>query len=204
MRKFTNFLLVFIVLTVFADIVDAKPRLSVRAFEDRTQEQDAPAGAVMDMMVTELDKSGVFDLIEREKFNYIAEELELSQSGLVDPSMILEVGKIHSAQYTMTGAITVYYYNEKRSGFSIILNSTAEAKTAYVTLDIRIIDNTTSKVIYSSTKQGQAKQTGKSSGIELQQFWAGSRSKTYGGILGLATRDAVMQHVSAIKKHNWE
>ena len=146
MRKFTNFLLVFIVLTVFADIVDAKPRLSVRAFEDRTQEQDAPAGAVMDMMVTELDKSGVFDLIEREKFNYIAEELELSQSGLVDPSMILEVGKIHSAQYTMTGAITVYYYNEKRSGFSIILNSTAEAKTAYVTLDIRIIEDRKSVV----------------------------------------------------------
>lgn len=204
LRNFMKFIIVFITLTAFAGIVDAKPRLAVRAFEDRTQEQDAPAGAIMDMMVTEMDKSGVFDLVEREKFNYVAEELELSQSGLVDPSMVLEVGKIHSAQYTMTGAITVYYYNEKKSGFSIIINNTAEAKTAYVTLEIRIIDNTTSKVIYTSAKQGQAKQTGKSSGIELKEFWAGSRNKTYGGILGLATRDAVMQHVSAIKKHNWE
>lgn len=205
LKKFINLSIVFIIFTaIFTGLADARPRLTVRAFEDRTQEQDAPASAVMDMMVTELDKSGVFDLIEREKFNYVAEELELSQSGLVDPSMVLEVGKIHSAQYTMTGAITVYYYNEKKSGFSIILNSTAEAKTAYVTLEIRIIDNTTSKVVYTSTKQGQAKQTGKSSGIELKEFWAGSRSKTYGGILGLATRDAVMQHVSAIKSYDWE
>lgn len=182
----------------------AAPRLAVRAFEDRTQEQDAPASAIMDMMVTELDKSGVFDLVEREKFDYIAEELELSQSGLVDPSMVLEVGKIHSAQYTMTGAITVYFYNEKKSGFSVIIGSTVEAKTAYVNLDIRIIDNTTSKVIYSAVKQGQSKQLSKSSGLEFQEFFIGSKNKTYGGALALATRDAVMQHVSALKKRNWE
>ena len=107
-----NLLILAIVLTATMTSASfAAPRLAVRAFEDRTQEQDAPASAIMDMMVTELDKSGVFDLVEREKFDYIAEELELSQSGLVDPSMVLEVGKIHSAQYTMTGAITVYFYN---------------------------------------------------------------------------------------------
>lgn len=197
-------LLIILAVIFFADIVCAQPRLAVRSFEDRTQEQDASAGAVMDMMVTELEKAGIFELVERESFNDIAEELELSQSGLVDPSMVLEVGKIHSAQYTMRGAITVYFYNEKKSGFSIIIGSVAEAKTAYVNLDIRIIDNTTSKVIYSAVKQGQAKQTSKSSGLEFQQFFVGSKNKTYGGALGLATRDAVMQHVSALKKRTWE
>ena len=200
-----NLLILAIVLTATMTSASfAAPRLAVRAFEDRTQEQDAPASAIMDMMVTELDKSGVFDLVEREKFDYIAEELELSQSGLVDPSMVLEVGKIHSAQYTMTGAITVYFYNEKKSGFSVIIGSTVEAKTAYVNLDIRIIDNTTSKVIYSAVKQGQSKQLSKSSGLEFQEFFIGSKNKTYGGALALATRDAVMQHVSALKKRNWE
>lgn len=204
MQKINLLILTIILTAALTSISSAAPRLAVRAFEDRTQEQDAPASAIMDMMVTELDKSGVFDLVEREKFDYIAEELELSQSGLVDPSMVLEVGKIHSAQYTMTGAITVYYYNEKKSGFSVIIGSTVEAKTAYVNLDIRIIDNTTSKVIYSAVKQGQSKQLNKRSGLELQSFFIGSKNKTYGGALALATRDAVMQHVAAIKKHNWE
>ena len=196
--------IVFLCVMFFSQISYARPRLSVRAFEDRTEEQNAPAGAVMDMMVTELDKAGVFDLVEREKFDYIAEEIELSQSGLVDPTMVLEVGKIHSAQYSMTGAITVYFYNEKKSGFSVIIGSIAEAKTAYVALDIRIIDNTTSRVIYSAVEQGQAKQLGKSSGLEFSQFFIGSKNKTYGGILGKATRDAVLKHVKAIKARGWE
>ena len=204
MKKINLLILAIVLTATMTGTSFATPRLAVRAFEDRTQEQDAPASAIMDMMVTELDKSGVFDLVEREKFDYIAEELELSQSGLVDPSMVLEVGKIHSAQYTMTGAITVYFYNEKKSGFSVIIGSTVEAKTAYVNLDIRIIDNTTSKVIYSAVKQGQSKQLSKSSGLEFQEFFIGSKNKTYGGALALATRDAVMQHVSALKKRNWE
>lgn len=204
MRTTSRLFGILLVFLLNIGIAYAKPRLAVRSFEDRTQEQDAPASAVMDMMVTELDKSGIFELVERESFNDIAEELELSQSGLVDPSMVLEVGKIHSAQYTMRGAITIYYYNEKKNGFSIIIGSTVEAKTAYVTLDIRIIDNTTSKVVYSAVKQGQSKQISKSSGLEFQEFFAGSRNKTYGGILASATRDAIMQHVSAMKKHNWE
>ena len=204
MKKINLLILAIVLTATMTGISFGTPRLAIRAFEDRTQEQDAPASAIMDMMVTELDKSGVFDLVEREKFDYIAEELELSQSGLVDPSMVLEVGKIHSAQYTMTGAITVYYYNEKKSGFSVIIGSTVEANTAYVNLDIRIIDNTTSKVIYSAVKQGKSKQLSKSSGLEFQEFFIGSKNKTYGGALALATRDAVMQHVAAIKKRDWE
>ena len=204
MRVLSKIFIVLLVLTLTVNAVDAKPRLAVRSFEDKTQEQDAPASAIMDMMVTELDKSGIFELIEREKFDYIAEELELSQSGLIDPSMVLEIGKIHSAQYTLTGAITLYYYNEKKSGFSILVGSTVEAKTAYVTLDIRILSNTTSKVIYSATKQGKSKQISKSSGLEFRELFAGSRNKTYGGILASATRDAIMQHVSAIKAREWK
>lgn len=204
MKKFILFVLAAILFLFFTQAAFARPRLTVRAFEDNTQEQDAPASAVMNMMVTELDKVDVFDLIEREKFDYVAEELELSQSGLVDPSMVLEVGKINSAQYTMTGAITVYYYNEKKSGFSVIVGSVVEAKTAYVNLDIRIISNTTSKVVYSAVKQGQSKQISKSSGLEFQEFFIGSKNKTYGGALALATRDAIIQHVNAIKNRDWE
>ena len=178
--------------------------MSVRAFEDRTQDGDAPAAAIMDMMITELDKAGIFSLVEREKLQYIADELHLARSGLMYLATAPKIGKIKGVQYMMSGAITVYYYNEKKSGFSIIIGSAAEAKTAYVTLDLRIINTATSEVVYSAAQQGQAKQVSKQSGLDFQRFWAGSRSKTYCGILATATRNAVRKHVAAIKAKHWE
>lgn len=205
MRTISKLVGISLVLILSIGIAEAKPRLTVKSFEDRTQEQDAPASAVMDMMVTELDKAGVFDLMERENFNDIAEELELSQSGLVDPSMALEVGKIQSAQYTMRGAITLYYYNEKASGFVLpIIGSAAMAKTAYVLLEIRIFSNTTGKVIYTSDQLGSSRQDAKGNLGGYKGFFIGGYKRTYGGILASATRDAVMKHVNAIKVRHWE
>lgn len=205
MRKVARLSLILIVLMMLTGTAYSLPRLSVRKFEDKTQEQDVPASAVMDMMVTELNKAGVFDLMERESFGYIAEEIELSQSGLVDPSMALEVGKIQSAQYTMTGAVTLYFYNEKAKGFVLpIIGSAAVAKTAYVLLEIRIFDNTTGKIIYSSEQLGSSRQDAKGNLGGYKGFFIGGYNRTYGGILASATRDAVMKHVAAIKARKWE
>lgn len=205
MRTISKLLLILTALTVLTGTACALPRLAVRQFEDGTEEKNAPASAIMDMMVTELNKAKVFDLMEREKFNYVAEELKLSQSGLVDPSMVLEVGKIQSAQYSMTGAITLYYYNEKASGFVLpVIGSAAIAKTAYVLLEIRIIDNTTGKIIYSSEKLGSSRQDSSGSLGGYKGFFIGGYKRVYGGILASATRDSVMKHVEAIKAIHWE
>lgn len=198
-------ILLSLTLTAHASSLYALPRLTVRQFEDRTQEKDAPASAVMDMMVTELNKAGVFDLMERERLDYVADEIRLSQSGLVDPTMILEAGKLQSAQYSMTGAVTLYYYHEKGRGFVLpIIGSAAIAKTAYVLLEIRIIDNTTGKIVYSSEQLGSSRQDGKGSLGGYKGFFIGGYKRTYGGILALATRDAVMKHVTAIEAKDWE
>ena len=188
-----------------ASSASALPRMAVRAFEDRTEDGKAPAGAVMDMMVTELNKAGVFDLMERERLDYIAEEIRLGQSGLMDPSTAPAVGKIKGVQYTMTGAITLYYYNEKGSGFALpVLGSATQAKTAYVILDIRIIDNSTGQIVYTSDQTGQAKQIAKGAIAAYKGFYIGSYNRTTGGLLATATRDAVMKHVNAIKNIYWE
>lgn len=67
MKTIARWLVLFVFLVVHIDSGYALPRLAVRQFEDRTQEKDAPAGAVMDMMVTELNKAEVFELVERER-----------------------------------------------------------------------------------------------------------------------------------------
>lgn len=97
------------------------------------------------------------------------------------------------------------FYNEKTKGFTLpIIGSAAVAKTAYVLLEIRIIDNTTSRIIYASEQLGSAKQNAKGNLNSYQGFFIGGHQKTYGGILALATRDAVKKHVKAIRAKVWE
>ena len=203
MRKV--FLLMLVLVLVLACCADARPRVAVRTFEDKTEDGNAPAGAVMDMMVTELSKAGVFDLMERERLDYIADEIKLGQSGLMDPETAPKVGKIKGVQYTMMGSITHYHYYEKGSGFAIpILGHAAIAKTAYVVLDIRIVDNSTGAIVYASNETGEAKQAAKGAIAAYKGFFIGGYSRTTGGILATATRDAVMKHVSAISSRYWE
>ena len=201
MKKFLA--LVFVL--CLAGSASALPRLSVRTFDDRSEEGKAPAGAIMDMMVTELNKAGVFDLMERERLDYVAEEIRLGQSGLMDPSTAPAVGKIKGVQYTMTGAITLYYFHEKGRGFSLpIIGNTTKSNTAYVMLDIRIIDNATGQVVYTSAQLGEANQVSKGAPASYKDFFIGSYNRTTGGILAQATRNAVMKHVAAIKSIDWE
>ena len=148
------------------------------------------------MMVTELSKTGVFNLLERERLDYIGEEIRLGQSGLVDMETAPQLGKIKGAEYTMTGAVTLYYYNEKaKSSVLPVLKTKAAAKTAYVLLEIRIIDNSTGEVVYADDQLGSATQETKSS--------PGRFSTTYGGILASATRNSVVKHASAIRSRYW-
>ena len=179
---------------------EAKPRLTVRAFENKTGEK-VPASAITEMMTTELYKSGLFSLMERERLDYVAEEIRLGQSGLMDSSTAPELGKIKGAQYTMTGAVTVYHYHAE-GGVLVIpgIAGGAAARTAYVTLDIRIIDNETGEVVYAAAEQGKATR-------ELAGFgtrFGGFATATYGGVLASATRDAVVKHVADMEEYEWE
>ena len=198
MRNFPKLLILsFILLLALSQTAFARYGLSVRKFDDKTEEHNAPAEAVTDMMITELNKAGIFDLVEREKLEYIAQEARLIESGLVDPETAYEIGKIKAARYSMTGAITLYYYNEKSRKFiSPRILQKATEKTAYVMLEIRIFDNATSKEVYTSEQLGSA--------LRAEYRSVAGYDKTYGGILASAVRDAVVKHVSAMKAWNWE
>ena len=65
-----------------------------------------------------------------------------------------ELGRIKGAQYSMTGAVTEYYY--KAAGGAIPIPGVGgiggASNTAYVTLDIRIINNETGEVAYAAAE----------------------------------------------------
>ncbi|MCL1941546.1 MAG: CsgG/HfaB family protein, partial [Synergistaceae bacterium] len=183
-------------------LLKSRPRLSVRSFENKTDERDVPASAITEMMTTELYNSGIFSLMEREKLDLVADEIRLGQSGLMDESTAPELGKIKGAQYTMTGAVTMYYYNAKGAIVpipGIIGGVGAAGKTAYVTLDIRIIDTSTGEVVYAAAEQGKAnREVG-----GLLTIYGGFGGASYGGILAAATRDSVRKHVETMEEYDW-
>ena len=206
MTAVTKRLVIFPALALFLSVTAAAyaaPTLSVRAFDNKAGgDAEAPAAAITDMMVTELSKAGVFNLLEREKIDYIAQEQKLAMSGLMDESTAPQVGQLKGARYSMTGAITVYSYNASAGAIYIpgIAGGAAAAKTAYVTLDIRIIDNETGEVVYAAAMEGQAKR--EAEGI-LTRF-GGFGKASYGGILATAARDSVRKHVSALEERDLE
>ena len=206
MRKIFSGFVVVLLLVLMVGNAYALPRLAVRKFEDKSDEGKAPANAIMNMMVTELSKAKIFTLVERENLSYIADEIDLGQSGLVDPSTAPAVGKVKGAQYSMDGAITMYYYDETGKGILIpVIGGATQKKTAYVVLDIKITDNSTSEIIYAESQVGSAKRAMKGAIGGYKGFYIGGYTKETGGILAEATRQAVIKQVTAIQQaENWE
>lgn len=187
--------LTVILLGAFVNTAYAKPRLAVREFVNKTNGK-VPASAVTEMMITELYETGAFTILEREKLDYVAEEIRLGQSGLMDPSTAPEIGQIKGAQYSMTGAVTQYYYNA--SGGAVVLPGVGGAigsNTGYVVLEVRLIDNASGEVVYAASQEGASNQT---LGGLISKY-GGFASGKIGGVLAAATRKAVMKHVDVLK-----
>ena len=189
-------LAVLVISLALAGAAAAKPRLAVREFENKAG-GNVPASAITEMMTTELYEAGLFTLVEREKLKYVGEEIRLSQSGLMDESTAPELGRIKGAQYSMTGAVTEYHY--KAAGGAIPIPGVGgiggASNTAYVTLDIRIINNETGEVAYAAAERGASNQTLGGLITRYGGFGAGKIN----GILAAATRKAVMKHVESMR-----
>lgn len=166
-----------------------KPRVAIIAFEDKSEEGKAPASAIIDMMTTEIHKAGIFRLLEREYINAIINAQKLSQS---DTSDAPRLGRIAGAQYIMIGSVTLCHYSEKASGIVIpVLGTTAKAKTAYVTIDLRLVDVETGEIVYTSAKTGESTNKSKKT--------IGSSEKAIEGLLSMAIRSSVEKHISSMK-----
>lgn len=211
-RKFFAALLIFSVLFSFSCAavakpkpkINSRPRLTIVPFKNKTGES-CPTQAITDMFTTELGNTGIFNMLERERLDDLGDEIRLGQSGLMDQSTAPRVGRLKGSEYMLTGAVTMYRYNAKGGvgGFRVI-GGAAAAKTAYVTLDIRIIDNETGEIVYVGSQEGSSKREIGAIGAGYRGFFVGGGSGSYGGILASATRDAVIKHVEEIASYDWE
>jgi len=186
--------------------VGPKQVVAVLPFDNRVK--DIPRNwylgeGLAEILITELLASERFLIVEREAIQDIIREQEAGMSGLVRQETAAPVGQMAGAQFMIKGAVTEFNAEAAGGGLTVGFREAevgGKSRTAYVAIDVRIVDNATGQVHASYNASGEAK----SGGLSLAAAFGGSdnvkigASTFYSTALGQATRMAVRQVVDFI------
>lgn len=162
-----------LVFTCLSTLVLAAPRVAIVDFENRAQYRSSwhlGTGAA-DMLTTELVKINKLEVFERERMAAILREQDFGQSGRIDPSTAAEIGRLIGVDYIVTGAITEFGVSDSGGGgggFHI------GKKGFHATVDIRMIDVMTGRIIFADSGEGYKRSTN----VRVMGFGGGERNNT--------------------------
>jgi curli biogenesis system outer membrane secretion channel CsgG len=130
----------------------AAPKVAVMDFDNQSQHGGWRLGrGAADILTTALVKQTDYDVFERDRLNSVIEEQNLGSSGRVDPATAAKIGKIIGVQYIITGAVTEYGESKTGGGGGGV----HVGKKGYAaTVDVRIIDVNTSRILFADTGSG--------------------------------------------------
>lgn len=184
-----------------------KQVIAVLPFENRVRNVYGSMNlgeGLSEILITELHKSGRFLLVERSAIQSIVKEQELGMSGLVNQETAPAVGQMSGAQFMVIGAITEF--NDKAGGGGLTLGYSGgevggKIRTAYVGIDVRLVDNATGQIYASYNASEKATSAGGSLATNFthnaEAFKLGT-SGFFSTALGKATRSAVQKVVGFI------
>jgi len=90
-----------------------------------------------ELIVDEIVNSGVFDVVEREKLQAIANEFNLQAGVFVDPGKAVEIGNLYGAELMITGNIVENWSSKKSvSAYNII----STISKSYLKARIEVVD----------------------------------------------------------------
>ncbi|WP_295685960.1 CsgG/HfaB family protein [uncultured Nevskia sp.] len=121
-------------------------RIAVTNFEYRASENPDIGSGMADMLSNALFNTNRFIVLERQALNEVTAEQDLSNSSRFKKETAAPIGQLEGAQLIIRGAITSFESSCK--GGSLIIVS---AKQACVTLNIRIIDAASGRVVNATT-----------------------------------------------------
>lgn len=184
-----------------------KQVIAVLPFENRVRNVYGSMNlgeGLSEILITELHQSGRFLLVERMAIQSIIKEQELGMSGLVNQETAPAVGQMSGAQFMVIGAITEF--NDKAGGGGLTLGYSGgevggKMQTAYVGIDVRLVDNATGQIYASYNASETATSAGGSLATNFthnaEAFKLGA-SGFFSTALGKATRAAVQKVVGFI------
>lgn len=156
-----------------------------------------PAGSrgVSEILVNRLVKSGNFTVVERSQIEAILKEQDFGDSGRVDASTAAQIGRILGVEAVIIGSVTQFDIQQKRSGGGFFgFGAASSNTTAYVKLNIRVVNTNTAEILFVAEGNG----TDNQSDTEVRVFGVGGGSATSneGKLLTQATEKAIDQVIS--------
>lgn len=139
-------------------LADEPVRMGVMRFLSRADGvSEQQAEAVGDVFARMLTSSQTISVIERDRLDAIAAEHELGTSGVLDVDTAVAVGRIVGCQYMLLGSVT----NLAKKSTSTNLWLFGESKEeATVTIDARVVDVETTRVVLSLSETATSAQSG--------------------------------------------
>lgn len=145
-----------------------KARIAIADFDVKAAKATFEIGSgLREMLITALINSNRFSVVERQVLSAVMQEQELSASGAAQAGSGPQRGKIKAADLVITAAVTEFEPQASggRAGIgggggigSGVLGGLlgASLNRAHMALDIRIVDTSTSEILFATRVQGQA------------------------------------------------
>ncbi|GJL82880.1 MAG: hypothetical protein DHS20C01_25140 [marine bacterium B5-7] len=167
-----NFLLAVFTLLLVPTSHAAKPTIGVAEFTNTATGVYWWGGGVgwelSSMVSNELSNTGSFRVVERAKLEPVLREQNLAASGRISAASGAKIGEMTGAQYLVLGTLTSFENNVQSTGGGISIGGVSiggKKKSAYIAVDLRVVDSTTGEIAYSRTVEGRSSGTGISLGV---------------------------------------
>lgn len=147
------------------------------------------------MLSNELSSSRAFTVLERSKIESVLQEQNLAASGRVSGQTGARMGKLLGARYLVAGTVTSYEEDVASTGGGISFGGVSvggNSQSAYLAIDLRVIDAETGAIAYSRSIEGRSKGGGMSLGISRGGF-GGSLANQNKTPAGKAIRAALIE-----------
>ena len=139
------------------DEPEDKPAIAVLEIADDTGEVTETSSSVVsqgaeDMLITALERSRQFTVLDRIADDNIMQEQDLQQNNLLAAGENPELEELTGADYIITGSVTEYQVDKKSGGMGISiagLGGSKEYAVASTAVDLRLLDTTSGEVVWS-------------------------------------------------------
>jgi curli biogenesis system outer membrane secretion channel CsgG len=121
-------------------------------------EAQLETAALTNKLVTALVQSRKFDVVERERIDTLLDEMQLTESGLTDPSRAVEAGRMLGADFFVMGEISVFTATTSVKQVPMT-ERWIRTREMLLVVDMRIVDTRTSKIV--AAERGESRQTSK-------------------------------------------